>query len=359
MRGCLFLDITKNVRGIFASALEGVHLNDICLLLTKIKKLCTRPNIVTIARSVADFFTSIKRTDAGSSPAQFYIGAQENADTINQSLEALERARGNTKLTGGFRLTPFVAACMTLNSISTEKKFEHLMFNLAENEDEMANVMESPAKFIQCIDDYQQNLATIRGEDTSLTAFAALDVKSSSLRPPDACWRNFKGVFCRLDCKFKHYKKEVPQPAPGPLGTSNSSTARGLKCYRCGASRILCPDSSKCSALKSTCTNCKKLGHVASICKARKAGITVLRANLAYEGQNDEEPEEQRGHYTDFDFGDDAQLLLLEEDRGPEDESCNMCTVDTAAQARAKAAQFARPLPCPAEPPLRRLEAQS
>ena len=333
MRGCLFLDITKNVRGIFASALEGVHLNDICLLLTKIKKLCTRPNIVTIARSVADFFTSIKRTDAGASPAQFYIGAQENADTINQSLEALERARGNTKLTGGFRLTPFVAACMTLNSISTEKKFEHLMFNLAENEDDMANVMESPAKFIQCIDDYQQNLATIRGEDTTLTAFAAVDIKPSGLRPQDACWRNYKGVFCRLDCRFKHYKQEVTPPAPGPLGMSNSSNSRGLKCYRCGVSRILCPDSSKCSALRTTCTNCKKVGHVATICKARKAGISVLRANLAYEGQNDEEPEEQRGHYTDFDFGDDTQLLLLEEDREPEDESCNMCTIDVAGQS--------------------------
>ena len=332
MRGCLFLDITKNVRGIFASALEGVHLNDICLLLTKIKKLCTRPNIVTIARSVAEFFTSIKRTDAGASPAQFYIGAQENADTINQSLEALERARGNNTLTGGFRLTPFVAACMTLNTISTDKRYEHLMFSLAENEDEIATVMESPAKFIKCIDDYQQNLATIRGEDTALTAFAAVDARPSGLRPADACWRNYKGVFCRLDCKFKHYKKDVTPPAPGPLGMSNSSTARGLKCYRCGVSRSLCPDSSKCSALHTTCTNCKKLGHVAAICKARKAGITVLRANLACEGQSDEEPEEQRGHYTDFDFGDDAQQFLLEEDSEPSHDSCNMCDVDEAGQ---------------------------
>jgi hypothetical protein len=113
---------------------------------------------------------------------------------------------------------------------------------------------------------------------------------------------------------------------------SNSSTASGLKCYRCGVSRSLCPDSSKCSALHTTCTNCKKLGHVAAICKARKAGITVLRANLACEGQNDEEPEEQRGHYTDFDFGDDAQQFLLEEDNEPGHDSCNMCDVDEAGQ---------------------------
>ena len=206
------------------------------------------------------------------------------------------------------------------------------MFSLAEKDDVLAETLESTKGFIKYLDDFQQNLENIRGEDPTLTAFAAVDAKPSGLRPADACWRNYKGVFCRVDCKFKHYKKDVPPSAPGPLGMSNSSTARGLKCYRCGVSRSLCPDSSKCSALHTTCTNCKKLGHVAAICKARKAGITVLRANLACEGQTDEEPEEQREHYTDFDFGDDAQQFLLEEDSEPGHDSCNMCDVDEAGQ---------------------------
>ena len=157
------------------------------MLLTKLRLLCTRPNIVAIARSVAEFF--LKKEKVPLSPSQFYVNTEERADDINQSLEALERERGNTLLTGGFRISPFVSACLTLNSISKERKYEHLMFSLAEKDEVLATTLESTKGFIKYLDDFQQNLENIRGEEPTLSASLAVEK-----RPQDACWRNFKGV---------------------------------------------------------------------------------------------------------------------------------------------------------------------
>ena len=316
MKSCLYLDITKNVRGMFFSAFEGVPLNDICMLLTKLRLLCTRPNIVAIARSVAEFF--LKKEKVPLSPSQFYVNTEERADDINQSLEALERERGNTLLTGGFRISPFVSACLTLNSISKERKYEHLMFSLAEKDEVLATTLESTKGFIKYLDDFQQNLENIRGEEPTLSASLAVEK-----RPQDACWRNFKGVPCRLDCKFKHYKPNISSGDLTSLGKAESSSRTSTSiCFRCGSLRTACPDISKCSAISSTCTGCKKTGHVVAVCKARKASFSALRANFAKEMDDDsEEPMDQRELYSEVvDFGDDADDFLEEYD-----EQCNMC----------------------------------
>ena len=319
MKSCLYLNITGNVRGMYYSVLEGVPLNDICMLLTKLRLLCTRPNIVAIARSVADFFQ--KKESVPLSPSQFYVGTEERADDINQSLEALERERGNTKLTGGFRISPFVSACLTLNSISKERKYEHLMFSLAEKDEVLAETMESTKGFIKYLDDFQQNLENIRGEEPVLSAGLAVDREK---RPQNACWRNFRGVPCSPDCKFKHYK---PNISPGDLtslgkAVSNPTSSNSI-CYRCGKLRTACPDISKCSAISQTCTGCKKTGHVVAVCKARKASASALRANFAREVDDDsEEPDDQRVLYSEVvDFGDSVDDFLQEYDEG----LCNMC----------------------------------
>ena len=316
MKSCLYLDITKNVRGMFFSAFEGVPLNDICMLLTKLRLLCTRPNIVAIARSVAEFF--LRKEKAPLSPSQFYVNTEERADDINQSLEALERERGNTLLTGGFRISPFVSACLTLNSISKDRKYEHLMFSLAEKDDVLATTLESTKGFIKYLDDFQQNLENIRGEEPALSASLAAEK-----RPPDACWRNFKGVPCSLECKFKHYKPNISQGDISSLGkAAPNSKSGGSICFRCGSLRTVCPDISKCSAISLTCTGCKKTGHVVAVCKARKATLSALRANFAKEMDDDsEEPMDQRELYSEVvDFGDNVEDFLEEYD-----EQCNMC----------------------------------
>ena len=260
----------EQVKGPYYHVVVGVDLYDVCSVYTAIKKMLNQNNIIRLAHDIKAFH-KMSSAEYGGDLATYHSALVQGALVINEASANLDASSGDN--TEGFRVTTFLIAAAVIEDAAKDVRYRSYLERLAEDPAKL-KVLLSPDQLVGELTKYEQRILDFGGSSPQTgmgssqpTRVAAVALDAAGC-PKGGCFGFWKSGECKRgkDCKFKH----VSNSKAGAVIASQSLKAEA--CQNCGKSKGLCPDASKCFALKLKCNWCSKIGHIASVCKAKKAG---------------------------------------------------------------------------------------